>query len=341
MEYLTRVENAIEAIKNGEMVIVMDDEDRENEGDLVMAGIFSSPQKVNFMASKARGLICVCVTQEIATQLDLPLMVAKNDSNHETAFTVSIDAREAKTGISAYERDMTISLMCAPNAKPSDFVRPGHIFPLIAKDGGVLVRTGHTEAGVDLCKLAGVKPIAIICEIMKEDGTMATRGDKFLSDFSKEYNLKILYVSDLIAYRLQTENLLSITSRENSEFLSNECEKITLKDHLDREHYAFRFGTPDTPLVRLHTIRTDFELLQNAKRFDFLLKCVKKLQKEGGYLVFVNDTSTRTDLMKNFGIGAQILKKLNIREFKLISSNKREFAALGGFDLKIIETVTV
>ncbi|RDU52161.1 bifunctional 3,4-dihydroxy-2-butanone 4-phosphate synthase/GTP cyclohydrolase II [Helicobacter sp. MIT 01-3238] len=340
VEYLTRVEKAIEAIKNGEMVIVMDDEDRENEGDLVMAGIFSTPQKINFMASKARGLICVCVPKEIALQLDLPPMVAKNDSNHETAFTVSIDAREAKTGISAYERDLTINLMCAPNAKPSDFVRPGHIFPLIAKDGGVLVRTGHTEAGVDLCKMAGVKPIAVICEIMKEDGTMAARGDRFLSDFSKEHNIKILYVSDLIAYRLQNENLLSITSRENSEFLSSVCEKITLKDHLDREHYAFKFGSPDTPLVRLHTIRTDFELLQNAKRFDFLLKCVKKLQKEGGYLVFVNDASTRTDLVKNFGIGAQILKKLDIREFKLISNNRREFAALGGFDLKILETLT-
>ena len=341
MEYLTRVENAIEAIKNGEMVIVMDDEDRENEGDLVMAGIFSTPQKVNFMASKARGLICVCVTQEIATQLDLPLMVAKNDSNHETAFTVSIDARQAKTGISAFERDMTISLMCASNAKPSDFVRPGHIFPLIAKDGGVLVRTGHTEAGVDLCKMAGVKPIAVICEVMKEDGTMAVRGDKFLSDFSKEFNLKILYVSDLIAYRLQNENLLSIISRFNCEFLSNECEKIVLKDHLDREHYAFRFGNPSVPLVRLHTIRTDFELLEDAKRFDFLLKCVNALKKDGGYLVFVNDSSTRADLMKNFGIGAQILKKLDITEFRLISGNKREFAALSGFDLKIVETLTL
>ena len=174
--YQTRMKDAIEAIKKGEMIIIMDDEDRENEGDLVMAGIFSTPEKINFMAQEARGLICVSITQELAHKLDLPPMVQRNDSNHETAFTISIDAKEAKTGISAYERDLTIRLMCDSNAKPSDFVRPGHIFPLIAKSGGTLVRTGHTEASVDICRLAGLAPISVICEIMKKDGTMAGRG---------------------------------------------------------------------------------------------------------------------------------------------------------------------
>ncbi|OBV30119.1 bifunctional 3,4-dihydroxy-2-butanone 4-phosphate synthase/GTP cyclohydrolase II [Helicobacter sp. CLO-3] len=341
MDSSKRVQEAVNAIKNGEMVIVMDDEDRENEGDLVMAGIFSTPEKVNFMAKYARGLICVSITKEIAKQLDLQPMVSKNDSNHETAFTVSIDAKSAKTGISAYERDLTINLMCNQASKPEDFVRPGHIFPLIAKDGGVLVRTGHTEASVDLCKLAGLKPVSVICEIMKEDGTMATRGDKFLSDFAKEHNLKVLYVSDLIAYRLQTENLLSITKREKSELLGKACEKITLIDHIKREHYVFAFGAPSKPLVRLHTIRTDYELLSDSEKFEFLLRCVKKLQDEGGYLVFINDASSESELMKNFGIGAQILKKLDIREFRLISSSEREYTALHGFDLRLLETIRV
>ena len=214
METIIRVEEAIKAIKNGEMIIIMDDEDRENEGDLVMAGIFSTPEKINFMAQEARGLICVSITKEIAQSLDLPPMVSNNSSNHETAFTVSIDAKEAKTGISAYERDLTINLMCKANANPNDFVRPGHIFPLIAKEGGVLERTGHTEASVDICRLAGLKPISVICEIMKEDGMMAKRGDRFLSEFSTKHNLKILYVSDLIQYRLKFEKLTTIISQE-------------------------------------------------------------------------------------------------------------------------------
>ncbi len=152
----------------------------------------------------------------------------RNDSNHETAFTISIDAKEAKTGISAYERDLTIRLMCDNNAKPSDFVRPGHIFPLIAKSGGTLIRTGHTEASVDICRLSGLAPISVICEIMKKDGTMAGRGDKFLLDFAKTHNLKILYVSDIIQYRLNFENLVRETSREKAVFMAQECDKFLL-----------------------------------------------------------------------------------------------------------------
>lgn len=339
---LQRVKEAIEAIKNGEMIIVMDDEDRENEGDLVMAGIFSTPEKINFMAQEARGLICVSITKEIAQKLDLPPMVAHNSSNHETAFTVSIDAKEAKTGISAFERDLTIKLMCDKNTSPEDFVRPGHIFPLIAKDGGVLVRTGHTEASVDICKIAGVKPVSVICEIMKEDGTMAKRGDKFLIDFAKKHNLKTLYVSDLISYRLQNERLINTLSKEQVDFLDTQCEKITFQDHLKRNHYAFKIGNSNTPIIRFHKITTDYELLSNTQSYEYLMRSINKIKKEGGYIIFINDDMNNSDVIKGFGIGAQILMLLNIQDFKLISSNNnREYNAISGFNLKLLEYVEV
>lgn len=198
--YKRRVEEAINDIKNGKMIIVLDNEDRENEADLVYAAEFSSPEKVNFLITNAKGLVCVSITKDIANKLNLPLMVEDNDSNHNTAFTVSIDAKEAKTGISAYERDLTIKLMCNEDSNPKNFVRPGHIFPLIANENGLLQRAGHTEASVEICKLANLKPIAVICEIIKEDGTMATNNDEFLMKMSNKYNLKILYISDLIKY---------------------------------------------------------------------------------------------------------------------------------------------
>lgn len=357
--YQKRVKEAIEAIKKGEMIIIMDDEDRENEGDLVMAGIFSSPQKINFMATEARGLICVSITQDIAMKLDLPPMVQKNDSNHETAFTVSIDAKDAKTGISAYERDLTISLMCDSNTKASDFVRPGHIFPLIAKEGGTLVRTGHTEASVDICRLAGLKPISVICEIMKKDGTMAGRGDKFLLDFAKEHNLKILYVSDIIQYRLKFENLLKESSRENVMFMGANVEKITFCDHLNRVHTVFSFTATEQisvdkatskvtkPLVRFHNVGSDLELLQRDEEFSALISSIQHLKRQGGYLIFLNNgDKTNKDCaeFKDFGIGAQILKKFDVEEFSLLSTcstHKSEYHALSGFNLHLVEKIEV
>ncbi|PAF48057.1 bifunctional 3,4-dihydroxy-2-butanone 4-phosphate synthase/GTP cyclohydrolase II [Helicobacter sp. 12S02634-8] len=348
--HLQRVREAIKAIKNGEMIIIMDDEDRENEGDLVMAGIFSTPEKINFMAQEARGLICVSITKEIAQKFDLPPMVSNNNSNHETAFTVSIDAKEAKTGISAFERHRTIELMCDTNTTPQDFVRPGHIFPLIAKDGGVLVRTGHTEASVDICKLAGLKPVSVICEIMKADGSMARRGDKFLIEFAQKHHLKILYVSDLISYRLQNETLLEILSETPSEFLATSCVKITFADHLQREHFAFGFGRSTTPLIRFHTIKSDYQLLSEQQNYEFLMRSIAKIKQEGGYLIFINDHSSNHanspsssgELIKSFGIGAQILKLLQVKDFRLItSSNVREYNALSGFGLQMIESIQV
>ncbi len=352
--YQQRMKEAIEAIKQGKMIIIMDDEDRENEGDLVMAGIFSTPEKINFMAQEARGLICVSITQELAQKLDLPPMVQRNSSNHETAFTISIDAKEAKTGISAYERDMTIRLMCDNNTKPSDFVRPGHIFPLIAKDGGVLVRTGHTEASVDICRLAGVAPISVICEIMKKDGTMARRKDKFLLDFAKTHNLKILYVSDIIQYRLNFENLVHEKTRECGNFMDKTCEKLSFIDHAMREHIVFGFPckehTLQTPLIRFHNTGNDIALLQNPNEWQALNKSITLLSEKGGYLICLNASVAGGNIakscgdMKDFGIGAQILKRLGVKKFALLSTcgaNKGEYNALSGFDLHLVEKIEV
>lgn len=209
---INRVLEAIEEIKKGNMVVMMDDEDRENEGDLVYASIFSTPEKVNFMASEAKGLICVSITKADADRMGLRPMVAKNSSSHETAFTVSVDTKGCATGISAYERNDTIKLLASLDSTPDSFEMPGHIFPLIAKDGGTLVRTGHTEGSIDICRLAGVYPSGTICEIMKEDGTMARRDD--LELFAKKHDLKIVFVSDIIEYRLKREKLVrEITSK--------------------------------------------------------------------------------------------------------------------------------
>ncbi len=269
-------------------------------------------------------------------------MVSQNSSNHETAFTVSIDAKEAKTGISAYERDLTIGLMCKSNAKPEDFVRPGHIFPLIAKEGGVLERTGHTEASIDICQLAGLKPISVICEIMREDGLMARRGDKFLSEFAQKHHLKILYVSDLIEYRLQFEQLIQSLGSKNVQFLGNFVEKVQFQDHLNRIHTAFVFGKPKVPLVKFHIIKEDLDFLENESEFNGLMNAIEKLKSEGGYLVFLK-THDGKDI-KGLGIGAQILKALGIEDFKLLRVSlvdESEYTALSGFNLKILERVEV
>lgn len=332
---MNRIDEAIEAFKNGEMIIVMDDEDRENEGDLVYAGIFSTPEKVNFLAQEARGLICVSITQDLADKLELSPMVAYNDSAHHTAFTVSIDAKDSSTGISAFERDMTISLMCDSSSKPSDFVRPGHIFPLVAKEGGVLVRTGHTEASVDLCKLSGLAPVAVICEIMKEDGSMARRGDKFLFDFAQKHNLKTLYVSDIVEYRLKYENLVSLKSREEGRFCGIQCQRSEFVDHLGYTHFVFAFhGRGKIPYIRFHGMGGDVELLSDERSYEVLEKSLQKLRSEGGYLVCLH--STHKGEHRSFGIGAQILKSLGISDFILLSSSsEKEFAGLGGFGVNL------
>ncbi len=336
-----RVKEAIEAIKNGEMVIMMDDEDRENEGDLVYAATFSTPEKVNFLASEAKGLICVALSKEISNRLELTPMVEKNSSQHETAFTVTVDDVECTTGISAFERDMTIQRLANPLAKASDLVRPGHIFPLIAKDGGVLIRTGHTEGSVDLCKLAGITPVAAICEIMKSDGNMARRDD--LLEFAKKHNMKIIYISDLVEYRLRYENLMNVISEEESLFLGETCKKSSIKDHLGNVHTVFSFkDASDGCAVKFHSIAKDIDTFCDSHKYNTLIASLEVLKKEPGLLIFLDNSYVNSDVVKDFGTGAQILRLMGIKNFKLITSKQnREYVGLGGFGLTISEQIQI
>ncbi len=341
-EAIKRVQEAIEEIRKGNMVIMLDDEDRENEGDLVYAAALSTPQKVNFMATYAKGLICVSVTKETANKLELNPMVNANTSSYETAFTVSVDAANASTGISAGERDDTIKILANPVSKSQELVRPGHIFPLIAKDGGVLVRTGHTEGSVDLCKLAGFNGEAVICEIMKEDGTMARRDD--LDIFAQKHNMKQIYISDLVEYRLSHEKLVEETKNENIQFFGTNVIKKEFKDHLDNIHTAIILGDiqNDTTHVKFHTIIPDIELLLNEEKINSLLKTINFLQAKNGILIFLSDGRANKESQKDYGIGAQILNSLNIKRIKLMTSGgKHSFVGLQGFGLEIVEEIQI
>ncbi len=333
---IERVKQAIEDTKMGKMVIMIDDEDRENEGNLVYPATFSTPEKVNFMAKEARGLICVALSSKIATRLDLNPMVAKNDSSYETAFTVSVDAKACETGISAAERDMTIQLLATSHSKATDLVRPGHIFPLIAKEGGTLVRTGHTEGSVDLCKLAGIAQASVICEIMKEDGTMARRDD--LELFAKKHDLHIVYISDIVEYRLQHEYLIKVIAESNTTFLGKDARRIDFVDHNDSHHVAFVFHRGGLlQNVRFHNIGTDLELFANH-RYDSVIKAVDILDAEGGVLIFLEKSVNTNPYMKEYGIGAQILNYLEFSDIKLLTTHKgREFVGISGFGLQVIE----
>ncbi len=340
-EAIQRVKTAIEEIKRGRMVIMMDDEDRENEGDLVYAATFSTPEMVNFMAKEARGLICTPIVKELAKELDLIPMVSNNDSNHETAFTVSIDSTTASTGISAAERDDCICKLANPQTLKSDFVRPGHIFPLIAKDGGVLVRTGHTEGSVDLCKLAGLAPVAVICEIIKDDGTMARMDD--LEQFSQKHDLHIVYISDLVEYRLANEKLVNRVEEEEIEFRGVKVTKFAYADHLNRQHMVIQFyGSHETANVKFHNIGSDIELFLDNRRFEALNRSIDYLKLNGGVLVFLDTKTISKEQAREFGVGAQILKDLGIRNINLLTTNtETEFVGLGGFGLDVVEKIEI
>ena len=326
---ISRVKEAIKEIQKGNIIIMIDDEDRENEGDLVYAGVFSTPNKVNFLAKEARGLICVSLTKEIANKLDLKPMIYNNKENFSTAFTISVDAKETKTGISAFERDITIKKLSSPTSKPNDFVKPGHIFPLIAKEGGVLVRTGHTEGSVDICKLAGLYPVAVICEIMNEDGTMARRDD--LAKFAKKHNLKVVYISDIVEYRLQFETLIKRQKEENIEIDGVMFKKIEFRDHLNNKHYALVNNPKETTNVKFFKVtkNVDFLLSNSLKEYEKVLEYIKY---NSGAIIFINSSSKDN---KEFGIGAQILKSLGIKNLNLFSKHKNELNALKGFNINI------
>lgn len=334
MNSIDRVKRAINDIKNGKIIIMIDDEERENEGDLVYAGVFSEPKKVNFLASKGKGLICVSLTKEIAKKLELSPMVPQNSESFSTAFTISVDAKECKTGISAFERDLTIKKLSSPTSKADDFVRPGHMFPLIAKEGGVLVRTGHTEGSVDICKLAGVYPVAVICEIMKEDGTMARRKD--LAAFAKEFDLNIVYISDIVEYRLQYESLVEIIKKEIISFDGVNFEKYTFKDHLGNIHYALTNKPKETSNIKFYKVTKNVDFLLDDEKMKEYKKTLEYIKYNNGAIIFIDSNSNDN---KEFGIGAQILKKLRIKKLKLLSTHKNELNALKGFGIEIREYI--
>lgn len=355
----------IEDIKNGKMVILMDDEDRENEGDIVMASTHVKPSDINFMITHARGLVCLTITQERAKQLNLPLMSDNNGAKFNTNFTVSIEAAEGvTTGISAADRAMTIQKAVAPTAKPTDIVQPGHIFPIVAKKGGVLHRAGHTEAGCDLARLAGVEPSAVICEIIKPDGEMARRDD--LEIFAKEHGLKIGTIADLIQYRMANEQTVEETAHfpvqtEFGEFmLYRFCEYGS-----DDVHFALVKGEPKDGLttVRVHSfepLRDLFSIMSNTGKSNWSIhSTLGELAKcERGVFVWVGhgdelDLETALDNLNQdeptpkiykrqpystIGVGAQILRHLGVHDMRLLSSPVK-FNALSGFDLNIVETV--
>jgi 3,4-dihydroxy 2-butanone 4-phosphate synthase/GTP cyclohydrolase II len=335
-EAIKRVKEAIKEIQQGKMVIMIDDEDRENEGDLVYAGVFSTPKKVNFLTKEARGLICVSLTKEIANRLDLKPMVSSNEESFSTAFTISVDAKECKTGISAFERDLTIKKLSSPTSKPDDFVKPGHIFPLIAKEGGVLVRTGHTEGSVDICRLAGVYPSAVICEIMNEDGTMARRDD--LKKFAKKHNLKIVYISDIVEYRLQFESLVKITNKEKIELDGVKFDKIEFSDHLGAKHYILANNPKETSNVKFFKVTKNVDFLLNDKLMKEYKKALEFIKYNNGVIIFIDSNSKDN---KEFGIGAQILKQLGIKNLNLLSHKRSEFNALKGFGIDIKKFVEI
>jgi len=355
-ESIRPTQEIIEEIRQGRMVILVDEEDRENEGDLVLAAQFATPEHINFMAKHGRGLICLTLSEARCEQLDLPQMVQKNGAPLGTAFTVSIEAAEGvTTGISAGDRARTIQAAVAKNASAKDIVSPGHIFPLTAENGGVLVRAGHTEAGCDLAALAGFEPASVICEILKDDGSMARLPD--LMEFAKQHEIKIGTIADLIRYRNETECLVKRTAERTIATPYGEMRLIAYSDIIANEtHLALVKGSP-TPesevLVRVHEPLSVFDLLDSSSRSHSwnALKAMEVIQKsECGIIVLLRGEEDGADLvnriqqadepirpkqdLRNYGIGSQILLDLGVRKMKLLAT-PRKMPSMVGFGLEV------
>jgi 3,4-dihydroxy 2-butanone 4-phosphate synthase/GTP cyclohydrolase II len=353
---LSPITDIIAELKAGRMVILVDEEDRENEGDLVLAADFVTPEAINFMARHARGLVCLTLTEDRCRQLNLPLMVSTNRSSHGTNFTMSIEAATGvSTGISAADRARTVQAATARDAKPGDIVQPGHIFPVMAQPGGVLNRAGHTEAGCDLARLAGCSPAAVICEIMKDDGTMARLSDLF--GFAEEHGLKIGTIADLIHYRSRTERLVERIAERPINTAHGAFRLIVYRDKLsDATHLVLARGpiSPDTEtLVRVHEPLSVMDLLDtDSGSHSWNIPSALAAIDEAGRGVVVllhrpesadelrkralSDTppaSSRMDL-RNYGIGAQILRDLNVGRMRLMAK-PRKMPSMIGFDLEV------
>lgn len=363
---LNSIDEILADIRAGRMVIIMDDEDRENEGDLVMAAESARAEDVNFMARYGRGLICLTLTRDRCRQLRLPLMVSDTNQNHATNFTVSIEAAEGvTTGISAHDRAQTIRAAVKRDAKPEDLRQPGHIFPLMAQPGGVLTRAGHTEAGCDLARLAGMEPASVIVEILNDDGTMARRPD--LETFAKHHNLKIGTIADLIRYRLEKERSVERISEQQVETEFGSFRMCCYEDHVNRTvHLALIRGeltSDDVPLVRVHlkdTLRDVVGIRDDVLGWP-IRSAMQRIAKEPtGVVVILRPEETPRDLMeavaavshpdpsgargggakvlRTYGIGAQILRDLGVQRMRVLSAPK-QMHGLSGFDLEVVEYV--
>ncbi|KLV05961.1 3,4-dihydroxy-2-butanone 4-phosphate synthase [Photobacterium aquae] len=363
---LSSAKEIIEDIRQGKMVILMDDEDRENEGDLIIAAEKITPEAINFMARHGRGLICLTLTKTRCKQLNLPLMVQDNTEQFSTNFTVSIEAAHGvTTGISAADRATTVLAAVAGSASPADIVMPGHIFPLMAQEGGVLARAGHTEAGCDVARLAGLEPSSVIVEILNEDGTMARRPD--LEVFAAQHGLKLGTIADLIEYRNNNETTIERVAACKLPTEFGEFEMVTYRDTIDNQiHYALKKGeiTADMPaLVRVHLQDTFKDILHSGASQWTLPTAMKRIADEGGVLVVLSKPESQEaligkilnmaaadegrpamkvnpkDQLRQVGVGSQILADLGVSKMRLLSSSTQRYHSLAGFGLEVVEYI--
>ncbi len=361
------IEDIIADIREGKMVIMVDDENRENEGDLLMAAERVRPEDINYMARYGRGLICLTITRERCGQLRLPLMVADTDQSHSTNFTISIEAAEGiTTGISAHDRAKTVQIAVSADARPEHLSQPGHIFPVMAQPGGVLTRAGHTEAGCDLARLAGLEPAATIVEILNEDGSMARRPD--LERFSREHGIRIGTIADLIAYRLEKERNVERIAEQKVQTAHGEFTMLCYDDHVNQSvHIAMVKGDPaeaDDPLVRVHIQDTlgDTLGIQSPGLGWPISSAIERIAKEeSGVIVVLREQESSRDLMetvealsrqdddlrnrrtgdsvlRTYGVGAQILRDLGIKKMRVLSAPKQMYG-ISGFELEVTEYV--